>query len=105
VAAEGGDVDRFQIGSPDGERPVVGLDDIPAIIDVLKPEHSPFAGVRGFADLSGDRAVEQIQLQLTPAVDLKHASRRARPNAYPRPIEHAGRHRGCDRRENQVLSE
>src|SRR5262244_2589456 len=60
------------------ERPIICLQNALTLIAVAEAEQPPFALVRSAPNLTGQRAVQYIDMQFTPPVDLKHAARRPR---------------------------
>jgi hypothetical protein len=90
MTAERTDIHVIAIGLTSGEWTIVSLHDAVSIISVPEAEHPPFASVRGIARLTGDRSIQDIDVQLAPAVHLKHAASRSggqKRHVHRRPVE------------------
>jgi hypothetical protein len=72
------DADRFRIADPRRCGTIVRLDDAMAIVVVRETKQAPFTGTALAADLSGQRAVQEVDVQFGPTVDLKDAFGRSR---------------------------
>src|SRR5260370_7866899 len=90
MTAERTDIHVIGISLTSGEWTIVRLHDAVSIIAVLEAEQSPFARVRGIARLTGDRSIQDIDVQLAPAVHLKYAASRSggqKRHVHRRPVE------------------
>src|SRR5262245_24178548 len=73
-----------------GQRAVVSLRDLVSPIVVRDAKQTPFAVVTCAADLPREGSIQDVDLQLAPAVHLKHTLRRTRAqdrHVQPRAIQ------------------
>lgn len=75
----GPDVEMLVIRPSCDGGPAAGLEDPVAIVAVTEAEDPPFAVAALSGHLTGQGAVEHVQIKLAPAVHLKHAACRPPP--------------------------